>query len=60
MLEPRRAAEAATKPGRLELAIREWQRQLVEMHESRRGTARSAAVPSVRQTDSTLEGGRAA
>jgi hypothetical protein len=30
MLESRRLAQPVEKPGRLELAIAEWQRQLVE------------------------------
>jgi hypothetical protein len=37
MLESRRLAEPVEKPSRLQLAITEWQRQLVEQSKARHG-----------------------
>jgi hypothetical protein len=40
MLEYRRVAEPVEKPSRLQLAITEWQRQLVEQAKARHGDRR--------------------
>jgi hypothetical protein len=40
MLESRRRAEPVEKPSRLQLAITEWQRQLVEQARTRHGDRR--------------------
>jgi hypothetical protein len=48
MLVSIRPAEAAEAPGRLQLAIREWQRQLIAMAE---------AAQSARATHSAAAGG---
>jgi hypothetical protein len=40
MLESRRLAEPVEKPSRLQLAITEWQRQLVEQAKARHGDRR--------------------
>lgn len=44
MLVSTRLPEPTPRPGRLELAIREWQRQLIEMADAAK---RQAAAPAV-------------